>query len=149
MLCDADRVTVNAHAFYDGNVASGNAGNFILNTVLPNIRSACAPYAAVNNIVITESGWPSRGGSNGAAVASTGDEQSALSNLNCAARSVSIMGFEIDDSLWKSANDNEKSECFLLLGCAGVDVVCRLWNHRKIWCQLGHGLLCLLKSFVY
>jgi exo-beta-1,3-glucanase (GH17 family) len=78
-------VTINAHAFFDGNVVSGNAGSFITNVVLPNIRSACAPYAAVNNIVITESGWPSRGAGNGVAVASTGDEQDALLSLNCAA----------------------------------------------------------------
>ena len=35
VLCDADRVTVNAHAFFDGNVQAGNAGNFIRDTVLP------------------------------------------------------------------------------------------------------------------
>lgn len=149
MLCDADRITVNAHAFYDGNVVSGNAGNFILNTVLPNIRSACAPYAAVNNIIITESGWPSRGGGNGAAVASTGDEQSALSNLNCAARSVGIMAFESEDSLWKNANDNEKSTYFVPRGVTCADTIHRLWNYRKIWSELGHGFLRLLNLCYY
>jgi exo-beta-1,3-glucanase (GH17 family) len=84
VLCDADRVTVNAHAFYDGNQRSSDAGTFIDNIVMPNIRKSCAPYSAVNNIVITESGWPSRGGNNGVAVASLGDEQTALSRLNCA-----------------------------------------------------------------
>lgn len=87
VLCDEDRVTVNAHAFYDGNAVSGTAGNFITNTVLPKIKAACAPYAAVKTIIITESGWPSRGGGNGKAVASTGDEQTALSGLNCASKS--------------------------------------------------------------
>ena len=110
VLCDADRVTVNAHAFYDGNVQASGAGNFISDVVLPNIKSACAPYAAVNNIIITESGWPSRGSNFGAAVPSLANEQAALSSLNCVAKSNNIIAFEADDSLWKSGSDNEKSE---------------------------------------
>ncbi|KAF9650606.1 glycoside hydrolase [Thelephora ganbajun] len=109
VLCDADRVTVNAHAFFDGNVQATGAGNFITNVVLPNIKRVCAPYAAVKNIVITESGWPSRGGNNGAAVTSLANEQTALRSLNCAAKSSNIIAFEAEDSTWKSGNDNEKS----------------------------------------
>lgn len=115
ILCDADRVTVNAHAFFDGNVQAGNAGNFIRDTVLPNIRRVCGPYPAVNNIVITESGWPSRGGSNGAAVASLDNEAAALKSLNCIAASNQIFAFEADDSTWKNGNDNEKSKAFTRL----------------------------------
>jgi len=114
VLCDADRVTVNAHAFFDGNVQAGNAGNFIRDTVLPNIRRVCAPYSAVNNIVITESGWPSRGGSNGAAVPSLGNEAAAIRSLNCASTSTKIFAFEADDSVWKGGNDNEKSRSLTL-----------------------------------
>jgi len=109
VLCDADRVTVNAHAFYDGNVQAANAGNFISDTVLPNIKRVCAPYSAVNNIVITESGWPSRGGNNGAAVPSLANEQAALRSLNCVSKSTSVIAFEAEDSTWKSGSDNEKS----------------------------------------
>jgi exo-beta-1,3-glucanase (GH17 family) len=112
ILCDADRVTVNAYAFFDGKVQAGAAGNFITNTVIPNIKRVCAPYAAVKNIIVTESGWPSRGGNNGAAVPSLANEQAALRNLNCAAKSTKIFAFEADDSTWKSANDNEKSRSF-------------------------------------
>lgn len=110
ILCDADRVTVNAHAFYDGNVRATGAGDFITNVVLPNIRRVCAPYAAVKNIVITESGWPSRGGNFGSAVPSLGNEQVALKSLNCAAKNAKIFAFEADDSTWKNGNDNEKSK---------------------------------------
>lgn len=112
ILCNADRVTVNAHAFFDGKVQAAGAGNFITNVVIPNIKRACAPYAAVNNIVITESGWPSRGGNDGAAVPSLPNEQAALRSLNCAAKSTKIFAFEADDSVWKSGNDNEKSRPF-------------------------------------
>ena len=109
ILCDADRVTVNAHAFYDGHVQATGAGDFITNTVLPTIKRVCAPYAAVNNIIIAESGWPSRGGNFGAAVPSLANEQAALKSLNCAAKKTKIFAFEADDSTWKNANDNEKS----------------------------------------
>ena len=114
VLCDADRVTVNAHAFFDGNVQAGNAGNFIRDTVLPNIRKVCAKYSAVKNIVITESGWPSRGNSLGAAVPSVGNEAAAIKSLNCASKSTKIFAFEADDSVWKNANENERSESLLV-----------------------------------
>ena len=110
ILCDADRVTVNAYAFFDGHVQAAGAGDFITNVVLPNIKRVCAPYAAVKNIVITESGWPSRGGNIGVAVPSPPNEQAALKNLNCAAKNTKIFAFEADDSTWKNANDNEKSK---------------------------------------
>ena len=110
VLCDADRVTVNAHAFFDGNVKAGSAGNFIKDTVLPNIRRVCAPYSAVNDIVITESGWPSRGNSFGAAVPSVGNEAAAIKSLNCASKSTKIFAFEADDSVWKNDNENERSK---------------------------------------
>lgn len=112
ILCNADRVTINAHSFYDGNVQAANAGSFIRDVVLPNIKRVCAPYAAVNNIVITESGWPSRGGNYGAAVPSLANEQAALGNLSCIAKTNSIFAFEAEDSTWKNANDNEKSTPF-------------------------------------
>ena len=133
ILCDADRVTVNAHAFFDGNVQAPGAGNFITNVVIPNIKRVCAPYPAVKNIIITESGWPSRGPNFKAAVASLPNEQAALKSLNCASKSTKIMAFEADDSTWKGGNDNEKSKCpsthfsigshsFLLI-CAGFGIL--------------------------
>ena len=110
VLCDADRITVNAHAFFDGNLQAGGAGNFIRDTVLPTIRRVCAPYLAVNDIVITESGWPSRGNNNGAAIPSLENEAAAIRSLNCVSTSAKIFAFEADDSVWKNDNDNEKSE---------------------------------------
>ncbi|KAF9566943.1 glycoside hydrolase [Agrocybe pediades] len=106
-LCGADFVGANAHAFYDGNVGSGNAGDFLFNTVVPILKNACPG----KKVFITESGWPSRGPSNGAAVASINDEHAATVSLNCASvrdTSVSVFAFEADDQQWKS-NDNERS----------------------------------------
>lgn len=60
---------------------------------------------------VSRSGWPSRGSSNRAAVASVPNEHAALVNLNCASRgdaSISVFAFEYDDQSWKG-NDNERS----------------------------------------
>ncbi|KDR72817.1 hypothetical protein GALMADRAFT_281083 [Galerina marginata CBS 339.88] len=106
-FCGADFIGANAHAFYDGNVVSNQAGNFLFNTVVPGLKRTCPG----KKIYITETGWPSRGSNLGSAVASTGDEQNAISSINCACprdTSVSVYGFEYDDQLWKS-NDNERS----------------------------------------
>lgn len=69
----------------------------------------------------SRSGWPSRGPSNGVAVASVGDEHNAILNLNCACRddtSVSVFAFEYDDQAWK-VNDNERS--FGIFGKIGLN----------------------------
>ncbi|KAG6855730.1 hypothetical protein H0H87_011582 [Tephrocybe sp. NHM501043] len=94
-------------AFYDGGRTSAQAGDFVFKTVVPALKAACPG----KKIIITESGWPSRGGNNGVAVASVDDERNALLKLNCASRddkSVSVYAFEYSDQLWKS-NDNERS----------------------------------------
>ncbi|TFK60665.1 glycoside hydrolase, partial [Pluteus cervinus] len=122
-LCGADFVGANAHAYYDGGRTSGQAGDFVFQTVVPSLRSACPGKP----IIITETGWPSRGNNNGAAVASQGDQRNALSSLNCAARdsSVSVYSFEYDDQLWKSS-DAERSFGFFggKVDVAGAFSVC-------------------------
>jgi len=107
VFCNGDFVGANAHAFYDPNTSSAHTGDFVIHTAVPALRKACGN----KKIIITESGWPSRGSSHGPAIASINDERSALLNLNCACRddrSVSVFAFEYDDQLWKG-NDNERS----------------------------------------
>ncbi|RDB29137.1 Cell surface mannoprotein MP65 [Hypsizygus marmoreus] len=107
-LCGADFVAANAHTFYDGNRNSGQAGDFVFGLVVPSLRAKCPGKP----VVITESGWPSKGSRFGSkAVASFEDERKAIISLDCAARrdkSVSVYAFEFDDQLWKG-NDNERS----------------------------------------
>ncbi|KAF5316836.1 hypothetical protein D9619_006154 [Psilocybe cf. subviscida] len=117
ILCGADFVGANAHAFFDGGRTSGQTGDFVFQTVVPSLKAACPG----KKVFITESGWPSRGPNNGVAVPSVGDETSAILNLNCACRddtSVSVFAFEYDDQLWK-ANDNERS--FGIFGKIGLN----------------------------
>jgi len=97
VLCQGDRVTVNAYAFFDKNVGATGAGNFVRDIVLPKIRSVCGE----KEVIITESGWPSQGGQYGVAVASLDQEQVALKNLNCVAKDISIFAFEAEDATWK------------------------------------------------
>ncbi|KAH6895042.1 glycoside hydrolase superfamily [Coprinopsis sp. MPI-PUGE-AT-0042] len=107
VLCNGDFVGANAHAFYDGNFAAWQTGDFVFKTVIPELKAACPGKA----IIITESGWPSRGAANGRAIASVDDAKSALLNLNCACRDdrgVSVYAFEADDQNWKG-DDRERS----------------------------------------
>ncbi|KIM39349.1 glycoside hydrolase family 17 protein [Hebeloma cylindrosporum] len=106
-FCDGDFIGANAHAFFDGHQTSAQAGDFLSKIVYPALKQACPG----KKIYITESGWPSRGGSFGVAVASVADERTAIEKLNCASRdnpSIPVFAFEYDDQLWKS-NDNERS----------------------------------------
>ncbi|KNZ73340.1 putative family 17 glucosidase SCW11 [Termitomyces sp. J132] len=106
-LCGANFVGVNTHAFYDGGHTSGQAGEFVFKTVVAVLKAACPG----RKIHITESGWPSRGRSNGIAIASLANECNALLNLNCTCqddKSILVYAFEYNDQDWK-ANDNERS----------------------------------------
>ncbi|KAG6830583.1 hypothetical protein H0H93_013996 [Arthromyces matolae] len=110
VLCqNVNFIGANAHAFYDGNTAAQDAGNFLQNTVIPSLTQAC-PNA---HIIISETGWPSDGSPNGAAVPSFENEASAVASLNCAAKAegaVSVYAFEYDDSTWKASQGADANE---------------------------------------
>ncbi|KXN81818.1 hypothetical protein AN958_03671 [Leucoagaricus sp. SymC.cos] len=96
------------HAFYDPNTLADQMGNFVIHTIVSMLRSTCS---SGKQIIITESSWLLHSSSNRFAVASLGNEHSALLNLNCACQddcSVLVYSFEYDDQLWKE-NDNERS----------------------------------------
>ncbi|TEB25691.1 glycoside hydrolase [Coprinellus micaceus] len=106
-FCIGDFVGANAHAFFDQNVVSNGAGGFVYDIVIPSLRTACPGKP----IMITESGWPSRGAAMGRAQASPDDQYEAMKSLNCAAKgdsSIAVYAFEADDQVWKG-NDNERS----------------------------------------
>ncbi|KAF8323506.1 glycoside hydrolase superfamily [Cantharellus anzutake] len=107
-MCGADFGAANAHAFYDPPSTSADAGSFILNTVVPAVKTACGS----NSFIIAESGWPSRGSPVGAGIPSLDDEMTALKNLNCAASTASIYAFEYDDQLWKGTEADQSFGIF-------------------------------------
>ncbi|TFK36325.1 glycoside hydrolase superfamily [Crucibulum laeve] len=117
ILCGGDFVAANAHAFYDGLVRADQTGDFVFKTAVPALKKACPG----KKVMITESGWPSRGTSNKAAIPTISNEILALLSLNCACRddtSVAVYAFEYDDQNWKQ-NDNERS--FGLFGKLAVN----------------------------
>ena len=97
-LCDVgDYLAVNAHAYFDGNVESSDAGKWALQQ-LQRVSSACD-----NNkkVTIVESGWPSRGDSNGKANASPDDQSAAIKSLKGSVGDDCYL-FTAFNDLWKN-----------------------------------------------
>lgn len=96
-ICQAsDVVMVNCHAFFDPNTQAQNAGPFVKGQVA-NVQQAC------NNkrVVVTESGWPHQGDTNGQAVPSPANQQAALDSLR-QNFSDDLFFFNAFDDPWKS-----------------------------------------------
>jgi exo-beta-1,3-glucanase (GH17 family) len=99
-LCqNSDYAMVNCHAFFDSNISAENAGTFVKGKI-QQLEKACPG----KKIVITESGWPSSGDTNGKAVPSPDNQKSALQSLRNTF-SDSLILFSAFNSDWKSDFD--------------------------------------------
>jgi len=79
-LCTAsDFCAINCHAFFDGNVLAEGAGDFVKDWA-----QQVSKAAGGKPVVVTESGWPTQGGSNNKAVASQEAHSAAISSLKAA-----------------------------------------------------------------
>lgn len=97
-LCDiSDYMAVNAHAYFDGGVTSSEAGSWA-NEQIQRVWSACG---GKKKVTIVESGWPSKGDSNGKAVASTSDQSAAIDSLKETIGNDCYL-FTAFNDLWKS-----------------------------------------------
>ncbi|OCK99510.1 glycoside hydrolase family 17 protein [Cenococcum geophilum 1.58] len=67
---------VNCHAFLDPNTAAADAGTFVKGRVA-NVQYACPN----KKVIVTESGWPKQGNTDGKAVPSPANQKAALSSL--------------------------------------------------------------------
>jgi len=95
-LCEcSDYVAANCHAFFDGKVAAAAAGDF-LKTQSENVKNACGG----KKVLITETGWPSQGDPNGAAVPSVENQAAALSSIKNA-MGLDVCYFTAFDDFWK------------------------------------------------
>ena len=86
-LCEySDYMAVNAHAFFDGHVAAENSGPWVLQQI-QRVWTACS---GKKNVLITETGWPSKG-----------DQQAAISSIksSCGASAILFTAF---NDLWKA-----------------------------------------------
>lgn len=97
-LCQySDYIAVNAHAFFDGGVVASDSGNWLLEQ-LQRVSTACGNSKSV---LITETGWPSQGETNGQAVPSTSDQEAAISSIKSVCGNDAIL-FNAYNDLWKA-----------------------------------------------
>ena len=95
-LCTAsDYCAINCHAFFDGKVEASGAGPFVLSWA-----QKISAAAGGKTTVITETGWPSKGSTNGAAVPGTAQQQQAIQSLR-STFSNNIILFNAFNDLWK------------------------------------------------
>ncbi|KAK0101514.1 hypothetical protein ONS95_006681 [Cadophora gregata] len=100
-ICDAsDYCAVNCHPYFDGKVAAADSGNFLI-TQIPTLQEKLANKN--QKIVVTETGWPWKGISNGAAVASIPNQAAAISSIkkSFALNPESVIFFTAYNDMWK------------------------------------------------
>lgn len=101
-LCDnSDYCAVNSHPFFDGGVAAADSGSF-LTTQIPTLQAVLSNKS--QKIVITETGWPSQGQTNGKAVPSSENQSAAISSIKTAFKSSpsNIILFTTFNTMWKT-----------------------------------------------
>ncbi|KAJ5662410.1 Cell wall glucanase (Scw4) [Penicillium maclennaniae] len=101
-LCKvSDYCAANCHAFFDATEHAHNAGPYALEQA-----RRVSKAAGGKRTMITESGWPHAGRSNGAAVPSPENQRAAVASLrkSFADRSDDLVLFTAFDDLWKHDN---------------------------------------------
>ena len=87
----------NIHPYFDPGTPSSNAGSFVVSQ-----RNMLAQLCG-KQIIVSETGWPHAGGSNGAAIASPADQSTAIASIKGATDSSGITYFSYTDDPWKPA----------------------------------------------
>lgn len=108
ILCaSSDYCAVNNHPFFDPNTAASEVSSFFENSV-----ASLLAVVTGKEIVITETGWPTCGSANGAAVPSLANQATALSAIKAAYSNAVILSAYND--LWKtnSANTFGAEQCW-------------------------------------
>jgi exo-beta-1,3-glucanase (GH17 family) len=107
-LCQAsDYIAANAHAYFDGTVAAAGAGAWVAQQA-QKLGALCAGKGVLItgisypiSLLMAESGWPSAGDSNGAAVASPGNQATAKSSILSTMSNKCVLFSAFDDA-WKA-----------------------------------------------
>lgn len=99
-LCQAsDYAATNCHSFFDGGKTAEQTGDFVKEQA-ERVSQACGG----KKTVITESGWPWKGATNGAAVPSKENQKIAMDSLK-SKFTKDIILFTAFDDLWKTNTD--------------------------------------------
>lgn len=102
-LCQAsDYCAANIHPFFDPNTSANQAGVFVANQI-NRIREKLGN--ANQRVVVTESGWPWQGNSNGQAVPGLDHQSSAISSIKAAFQTNpgDLVLFSAFNDAWKKA----------------------------------------------
>ncbi|KAL7619964.1 Cell surface mannoprotein mp65 [Parahypoxylon ruwenzoriense] len=100
-LCEqSDYCAVNVHPFFDPNTGPHQAGSFVTSTV-SNIRSKLSDPG--KRVVVTETGWPWQGQSNGMAVPGMDQQTTAISSIKSAYidNASDVILFTAFNDMWK------------------------------------------------
>lgn len=103
-LCDAsDFCAINAHSFFDSSSDAANAGQWLSDTV-SRVKSRLASPGM--KVMVTETGWPTRGAVNGLAVPSMENQRAALASIREAfsAEPEDVILFSAFNDLWKASD---------------------------------------------
>lgn len=88
---------INCHAFFDNTTEASGAGAFVQGWM-----EQVSKAAGGKMVIVTESGWPAKGNSNGAAVPSPENQSAALSSITSAVPS-NVVLYSLYNMLWKAA----------------------------------------------
>ncbi len=100
-LCHAsDFCAINCHAFFDGNVPAEGAGHFVLDWA-----QQVSEAAGGKTVVISETGWPTRGDTNNKAVPSKENHDKAIASIKQHIPDNLIL-FSAFNELWKKDSEN-------------------------------------------
>ncbi|KAL6721147.1 Cell surface mannoprotein mp65 [Lecanora helva] len=123
MLCSAsDFCAINCHAFFDGNVLPEGAGDFVKKWA-----QQVSDAAGGKMVVVTESGWPTQGGTNKKAIASQEAHTAAISSLKSAfGGGTNLILYGMYNDAWKedsATTFGSVPPAFGLLCCGACPIV--------------------------
>ncbi|ODA77127.1 hypothetical protein RJ55_07645 [Drechmeria coniospora] len=100
VLCEeSDYCAINAHAFFDSTASAPRAGKWLRETV-SSVRSV---LSTPKEIIVTETGWPTRGDINGVAIPGMDNQKAALDSIRreFAATPGRVILFSAFNDMWK------------------------------------------------
>lgn len=111
-ICEiSDYIAVNCHPYWDGGVYPQNSGSW-LQQQIKNLQNACGTSKP---ILITETGWPTKGDTNGVSVPSPQNQIAAIRSINSVLSSKVLM-FTMYNDYWKNPGSKNVEQDWGIFG---------------------------------